>query len=569
MSVVQRRAAVVVALSAVFTAVPSLLAAQSRGAAPGSETPRLLVATFRSSGGEPRVGVEAAEAVRTRVQRGTPVRELFVIPRAAMNAFLAQSGFPADSALGLQELGVLAKSLRADEIVDGEVTKTSSGISLSARLVIPTNIGLVQPLPLIVARNADDAAKQLERLLEDARSSVGDFRRCARALASQQYAAARAAAQQAIARYPASTLGRLCLMDAYTRQQQPMDSVIGAALSVLSIDSTSVLALTNLADAYRAKGDTARAVVALQQLVVFRPDLRPQLVQVLGQLGQPKIAIPIVRDLLRETPGDPDLLRLQWLFLLADEQWRDALGAGAAYVRADSSAATVTYFTRATSAALADGQTALAIELATSGMTKFPNSAPLWAVLAQSYRRAGRIPRAIDAIRRALAIDPATENGWPFLLVAQIESEQVDSALASARQAVAGGADAPALGRVLEVALTTAAKRADAEKSRAGWMEVVRIGAAIDSIASTPNTQFLLGLGAFQVGLDALQRIDVTRRCDEAMLAERMWLTASLAMPRGAQAGAEQRETAGRVMTAIGKYDDAIAQARTALCKAP
>lgn len=566
MSIVQRRTVVAAAVSALFLSPFAPVRAQP-GGQPDPNARRLLVATFRVDGVEPRAGVDAAEALRNRMQRSASPRELFVVPREEMNARLGLSGFPADAALALMEVGLLAKDLRADEIVDGVITKTPTGVSLSARLVLPTNLNLVQPLPTVEARTPEDAAKALERHLAEARIAVGDFQRCARALAAQDYAAARAAAQAAIARYPASTLGRLCLMDAYSRQQQPVDSVISAALGVLRIDSTSILALTNLADAYREKGDTARAVVVLKQLVVYQPDLRPQLLKVLGQLNQPRVAIPIVRDMLHDAPGDPELLHLLWLFQLSDQQWKDALATGDALVRVDTAAATPDFFARSISAALADSQPARALELANAGLAKFPRDATLWAMLAQTLRRGGRTAEAITAMRRALSIDPATENGWAFLVVTQLEAGQLDSALASARQAVAAHADAAKIGGILEVSLGQAAKRAGDVKTRGAWLDAVRLSAAVDSIASTANTQFFLGFAAFNVGLDALQQVNTSRKCDDALLAESMWATASVAMPKAARAGAEQAAYAAQVMTTIGKYDSAIADAKRRFCK--
>lgn len=564
MSAVQRRIALVAAVSALtLSPVAPSLAQQPRQ--PDANAPRLLVTTFRVAGGDPRAGVAAAEALRVRTQRDVSGRELYVVPRDAMNETLKLSGFAPDTVLAMSDVSVLARQLRADEIVDGVLTPTSNGFTLSARIVLPNNINLVQPLPTIEMRSPEDAAKVLVRYLAEARLQMGDFHRCANALAAQQYDAARAAAQAAIARYPASTLGRLCLIETYAKQQQPADSIIGAALRVLAIDSTSVLALTNLVDAYREKGDTARAVVALQQLVSYQPDLRPQLLQVLGQLGQPRIALPIVRSMLHESPGDPELLRLQWLFLLADKQWQAALDAGEVMVRADSAEATPTYFARSVAAALADSQPSRALALATAGTAKYPNDASLWALTAQAQRRAGHLPDAIAAMRRALAIDPATENGWAFLVVAQVEGGALDSALASARQAVAAKADAAAIGRVLEVPLAQAAQRASQAKSREAWLGVVRLGAAVDSISSTPTTQYYLGLAAFSVGLDVLQTAGAT--CDDALLAESMWATAATAMPKGARAGPDQAAAAAKVMTAIGQYSDFIARTKKRVCK--
>jgi tetratricopeptide (TPR) repeat protein len=561
------RSRLVVAAIGCLAADAAPIAAQVRTQQPGPDTPRILIATFRSSNSEPTVGIESSEALRARVQQSFSPRDAWVIPRATINASLKASGYPEDAVLSPADLKMLAQQLRADVIVDGSVAKTAVGLAMTARLVMPSNIDLVQPLPSVEGRNAGDAAKAMERHFEAAQKSVPDFKRCSSALSAQKYDEARRAAQQTIARYPASTLGRLCLLDALSRAKEPIDSVIGAAQAVLTIDSTSVLALTNLVDAYREKHDTANTVTTLQKLVVYRPDLRPELARVLAQMNQPKLALPIIKQQLTENPGDPVLLRMQWLMLLADHQWKAARQAGETYVKEDTAAANVDYFTRSIAAALADSQPAVAADVATSGVTKFPKSAPLWALAASAQRKAGKLGAAILSIRQALALDSKTENGWPFLVAAQLEQGQLDSALASGRAGVAAGADRAAIAQPLNATLAAATNRAQAEKTRERWLEVYRVGSIVDTIASSPNTKFFIAIGALQVGSDALRVADSLKSCTEIRLAEEMWTTATINAPAAAQAGPQQKEAAAQIMTVTQQFLPAIAQRKKSYCK--
>jgi len=456
---------------------------------------------------------------------------------------------------------------RADAIVDGVVSKTSTGVVVSARVVLPFNLGLVQPLPVVEAPTLADAAKELEKHLAEAQRSLLDFRKCSTALASQKYGEAQAAALQGIAHYPSSTLSRLCLMDAYSREQQPLDSIIRAADAVLRIDSTSVLALMNLVSAYREKHDTANTVDAMRRLVVYRPDLRPGLIEILAQMKQPKAALPVIAGMLQETPGDPALLKQRWLLLLADHQWKEALRAGEELVRADSSAANRDYFTRSIATALSDSQPTLAAEIGARAVAKFPNDAGLWVLMAQAQRKAALRSEAVASVRRALALDPKVENGWPLLVTAQIENAELDSALASTRAALAAGADSSAIRAILAVPMGTAVKRADSSKTRNAWLDAIRLTARIDSAAPSPNSKYFLALSAFQVGLDVLRTINDTRSCAEATLADEMWSLASIDAPLGARAGAEQQQGAAQMLTLIQQYSDPIAKAKAAFCK--
>jgi tetratricopeptide (TPR) repeat protein len=565
MSVVQRHSLAAAGLVCLAAVCPGHVSAQVRGR-PNPDTPRLLVATFRTASADSRIGVEGAAAVRARVQREARPQDLWVIPKADMDNVLRQSDVPVDSVLSLTDLKVLAQSLRADAIVDGVVAKTQTGVELRARYVLPSNLALIQPLPTIEAPSLDEAAKELERRLAEVQRSLLDFRRCSNALVARNYDAARLAAQEGIARYPSSTLSRLCLMDALSRAQQPTDSIIIAAQAVLRIDSTSTLALMNLVDAYKEKHDTANAVAAMQQLVVYRPDLRRDLTAMLGQMNRPKLALLVVAELLRDSPGDPEILKQRWLLLLADHRWKEALAAGTELVGADTTAASADYFTRSIAAALSDSQPALAADIAVQAVSKFPRDASLWALSAQAQRKAGRSARAVEAARRALALDSHTENGWPLLILAQLDAAQTDSAIASARLALTSGVDSATIGRILQLPLTMAARRANDEKTRAAWLEVVRLSSIVDSIVPSVEAKYFLTVGAFSVGLDALQTTDGSR-CDNAKLADEMWTLAMIDAPQGARVGPEQRDVVTRIMKAISDYSGAIAQAQKVSCK--
>src|SRR5690348_16645694 len=116
---IQRRGVFAAGVFVLGAALPALASAQSRTQTPGADTPRLLVGTFRTPATvDASLGVESAEAVRTRVQQENPIRNLWVLPRKDINNYLQQSGYKPDSALSIADLQALAKLMRADEILD-------------------------------------------------------------------------------------------------------------------------------------------------------------------------------------------------------------------------------------------------------------------------------------------------------------------------------------------------------------------------------------------------------------------------------------------------------------------
>src|SRR2546422_4433807 len=171
----QRRATMAAALTLGSLSAPTALAAQSR-VGPNPDTPRLLVAVFASS--DRASGVQAADAIRTRVQSTTNIKQLYVIPKTDITNYLESSGYKPDSSLGPTDLKELAKLLRADEVLSGSVTRTANGVRIEPRLMLARDVAFAQPLPPVDAGSAADAARSIERALNDARKQLPDNRLC-------------------------------------------------------------------------------------------------------------------------------------------------------------------------------------------------------------------------------------------------------------------------------------------------------------------------------------------------------------------------------------------------------
>src|SRR3954470_5182852 len=153
--VMQRRSTVAIAL-ALGLASPAALMAQVRAQGPNPDTPRLLVAVFSSN--DRTAGVMAADAIRTRVSNLANVKQLYVIPKNDIVTYLESSGYRPDSSLGTTDLKELAKLLRADEVLGGNVTRTAAGgFRFEPRLMLARDPALAQPLPPVDAANANDA----------------------------------------------------------------------------------------------------------------------------------------------------------------------------------------------------------------------------------------------------------------------------------------------------------------------------------------------------------------------------------------------------------------------------
>jgi tetratricopeptide (TPR) repeat protein len=569
------------ALSLIGTPLLAQVARQpeQRGGVPNGDTPYILVATFRSA--DRQLGVAMADEVRKRLQSEHSTKELYVIPKTNINNTLEASGYRADSALNASDLMELAKQLRGEQVLDGSVSKTGSGVHVEPRLLMKTGQQtVIQPLPPLDAKDPGDAAKQIERNLTEASKAIPSYKLCTNALRAAKFDDAAKAARAGLTAYPNSSFARLCLLSAYSSQKAPPDSIISVAKAIVATDPTSMIALANLADAYAQKGDTAKAIetnLAIYKLDPSNTTIGQSIITQLAQFGSPDKALPIVDSMLVQNPGDPQMLKTKWLLQLRAGKFKQAIATGEEYVKADTAAATLDYFQRQIGAAQQDSNAAMVQTLAAKAAQKFPTDASLQVLLAQNYRKAGQMQQALAAARRATEIDPKNANAWLFAIVTANDLNMPDTAMALAQKAIAAGSSKEQLGQALLGPVGAAAKKAQDAKGqpeeRADWEAALKTAQTADAIASTQATQFYIGLSSFQVGLDAINNAQKLSKekgkdakekaCAETKVAEDMTATTAMSMPRG---GGYNKEAAGQIMGALNQIQAAIPQFKKALC---
>jgi tetratricopeptide (TPR) repeat protein len=267
-------------------------------------------------------------------------------------------------------------------------------------------------------------------------------------------------------------------------------------------------------------------------------------------------------------------MRTKWLLQLRGKQYKQALATGEELVKVDTSFATLDYFSRSLGAAQSDSNTAAVQQLAAKASQKFPKEASFANVLAQSYFKAGQLQPALQAARRAAQIEPKSASPWLFILAIQNQLNQPDSMLASAQAAIAAGVSKDSLGASLLAVAGPALKKAQETKSREDWEAALKASQTVDAIVPSPQSKFYIGVAAFQIGADAVGKIqtlakgskdDKAKACAEAKVAEDMFATSLIAMPAGASV---DKATAGTIMGGTGQYSEYVTQAKTALkCK--
>lgn len=562
------------ALAAMFAATPG--AAQQRGAA---RVPNFLAVSFRSLE-EPKLGVETAEAVRQRMQRffpAPPYKTLRILTQQEINNTLTASGFAADTVVTPIDLGILSKQLGAEETMDGVVRRTAQGIEARAKFYFNGNTAVPEVLPVVTEKSPEAAGRKIAELYVQARKELPAYERCKNALIQNDADQAIAAAHEAIEQYPQGVLGRACLLTAYGAPYKnfPADSLLRLGHEIVAIDSTNEIAIAQLANSYRDKRDTAKTIEWSLRLYALNPTTGPVIIDVFaGDVGSPRAALPIVEDMVKNNPGDAEILEKQWKLLQLMNNWKAAIAAGEQMVKFDSSKADTSYFRRQIGAAFQDSQPQLALEYMAKATAKFPRDTLLLQAQMGELRRQGQLPQAIDVAKKLATINRASGSATVIALYAELK--QMDSAVTFAKQALAG-ADSTTkdqIGQGLLAVIRPAMVKAQADTTsppdirKANWSEVLKISAAVDSIVPTPNTAFYMSVSAFyvaQFGLANFTEVAKTNRpaaCTMLKEASDNLLIVDLNMSRG---GRVDPTTAGALLKATSDMKPGIEQARKQL----
>jgi tetratricopeptide (TPR) repeat protein len=573
--------AVLAGLSAVVSAAP--LGAQRRpqplqqGGAPNPDTPQLIVSVLASA--DRKLGIDVADEIRRRVQSEHSAKELYATPKANIDNTLRASGFSTDTVLSALDLVVLSKQLHGDYALDGTATRRGTAVHAETRLVLETGSQIVtQPLPPVDGKDIGDVARKVERAASEAMKAMPAYRQCITDLRAHKFDAAIVDARRGLVAYPNSLPNRLCLLSAYSARKAAPDSIIAIATEIAAADPTSMIAWANLAQAYEQRGDTANALRASAAMYRLDPTNTGVLLALVDQMvtaGKATDALAMLDTAVVVNPSDVNLLRKRWTVHLFTHQYRNAIESGALLVKTDTAAATVEFYQRQLGAAQADSNAAAVQLLAATGAARFPRELSFQLLAARSAFNAGRLAEALADARRAQVIDPKSAASWQIAVAVQNQLHQPDSAIATARQAIAAGVPKDTIGASLLAIAGPALTQAQTTKARTDWEAALEVSETVDAVAPSTQSAFYVGVSAFQVATDVLQDVqrlakgspkkaDQQLACAGAKQAEDLLARTSMAMPKG---GAVDKATAGQILAAVPQMSEFVTSVKKAYCK--
>ena len=535
-----------------------------RGQTPG---PRFMVPVLRSN--ERGLGAQAADQLRERMGGDFMMRTLWIIPKTDIDNALVQSGYSTSEPLNSNDAKQLANLIRAEEYVEGRVTKTDAGFDFEGELLLVRGEGMVQPLPKVSGAKLGDIAKGVSKAIDDARKPLDDIKKCTLDARQSKWADAIEDAHKGMKEYPNSVMSRVCLLEIANSQKWGADSIIKSAEDVVKLHPTNRRALALVSDAYGEKKMDEQQIKSLTTLLSLDPTnarLTETVVNVIAASGKPEVARPIIDEAVKQNPGDPSLIRLQWRIYLALKEYKTAATIGEEMVKADTAAADTSFFTRLASAYVLSGDTAKAAEVAGRGTAKFPENAGLLMLQGQLLRQAGQLSQSLVPLRKAVALNPKIEGANLMIAQAFGEMNQPDSMVAFLKLANAAGDSKET---IAGMALTQGNKmykdwNAQNPKDPDAAKPILEILAYSDSVQATPTSKFLQGVINLVVGQTLLTSNAQTKSCDVANRAADALVNANILIPQGAQAFPDQ---AGQLMQALQQLTPYSDNQKKTLCK--
>ncbi len=558
---------------------PSALDAQSgvtnlrQNRVPDPNAKRVMVTVFKGTSSDPKqkdVGVKAADELRSRIGSEFPFKQVYVLPKTEINSYLEASGFPTTEPLAPHDARALASLVRADEYVTGIATHTAAGFKIEANMVLARDNSLVQPLGVFEAPKMGDVMKLVSQEMKDARKQLEFEQKCINSAREKKYPEALAYAKEGVVAYPKATLARICQANVMVEMKASQEELLAVSREIVNIDARSSRGLALMAQAFKELKMEDSAVVTLTRLLATdptNPRLQQDVVRQLAEVANPRVARPVVDEAVAMNPGEPDLLRLRWLILLAVRDYKEAFAQGEDLVKLDTSFADTTYFIRTSAAYQADSQFQKAAETAAKGLQKFAAQPSLTYVQIAALKQAGQNQQSLEVLDKAIESKIPVENAG-FLRIALLQSlGRNDEVLPAAKALIASGDTSTTLRQMVVQIGNDKLKAGQANNSEADYemsMSTLRYADSVSTGETKVQAQFLIGAVSVTYGNLLLNKASQEKNCAMAKRAKDMFVDAQIMLPRG---GATYVEAMRTLMGAVMQLDPAADAQIKALCK--
>jgi tetratricopeptide (TPR) repeat protein len=498
----------------------------------------LLITNFAVGNGvDLKTGRRIGDAVRGQIEKLVDKRAMLVIDDYDIRDRMYRAGFNPDSTYTEDMIFSIGRALRADEYVDGLVTRDAKGYRLAATVILMRDKRMRQPLPAVTGATIDEAGTAMAKQLSLALSQSVYVRRCENSLRELKGAQALTQARAAVAQYPNAALARICLAWALRQTGAPAAAVLDVSQQVLAIDPNSYHAIESAAialDSLHRRDAAADMWLRLAATDTTNLGLALGVIDNLVKGGSAKRAEPFVLKLSDSDRENLSLAQQKWRVTFETRNWPRALEAGEFMVKNDSMArADSTFWLRLGTVYRNSNKPLRAIEVLAHGVSTFPGdprlyslytqyvkteadtvlprgldlfprSAELQAINARELRTRGKLAESLEASKKAIELDSTMSQGEMMVAQLEIELGRPDSALSAMRRALAHGDDSSMVAQFALSKGNALYRAANGTRTSNDFSVALRLLAFSDSIRHSVQATFLMGATALGLAQAAL-----------------------------------------------------------------
>lgn len=566
-------------LATVVLAAPAAAQGIPRGATirqrPNASLTRIMVANpYVFARNDSATAVAVGRAMRDRMARLAPRTEFSVISDSLMNAALVQYDYPPDAILNRSDAQTLARQIAGRVLVTSQMARSPSGQwTLISRLSgtnddagMTVRVSQASGAPQALGNAAVEALRPALESLEDARECM-DQR-------AQKPAKATESAQKALKATPNNGLAHYCLAQLASQPAVKIRELEAA----VAADSLSIKALGELAAAHEGAGDTAKTVLALQQMLRASPtdqELRQRAFRYFLQSGRTKSAIEVADEGLAQDPSNWELYDLKSNACLFASDFKCAVAVLEQAYAIDSTRADTMFFAKISASAqqrLADtlprataADTANFVKWARIGAAKFPNNLGTLRNLNIAYTLTGQVDSSTAAARRLLAADTTDVTPALAAIQALLTAKRYADAMPFVEIALARGdeqAKTQTAGLLTNAAVPMLQATPPDLENASNLLRMATKAAPTAQFAPTAN--YLFGIANLQLVGQLDPQAERGKSCD---IARRMDTLLKEARPAFEAARASRPDDVTRYLGFVTQYEPRVASMVKSYCR--
>jgi tetratricopeptide (TPR) repeat protein len=488
---------------------------------PRPNAPLMLVATpYTTVADDSAAAVDAGIGLRERLRRNVG-RDYNITTREKMNEQLGNSGYPADALLDQLSARTLASRGGASLLIFPTYQRVQGSHRLNARLtMIGATTGGAGHVVSMDLGSGESPRKLGERVADEMRQplrAIAFARECYSNAANDQ-AKAIAAAERAIREVPNFAAAEYCWGEILRSRDSTSTEALAHYQNAVKSDPMSLEVYGKMGSIYHLRGDSANVISTYQTMLQVEPldqVLRERAFQLFQIYGRPGAAEEVADAGIQRDPFNTDWYDLKSNACLMQEKYECAIDELERLWQVDSTRADSSFFSKITYATWNGSDTTRFVKWAVMGVERYPDHQEILDAATRAYALQGDADKAIDAVRRLVAINPYDLT--PLLITANTLAEQgVPERVIDLVPTVKESGDEDAMNTIGQILVNAANSVAGQNLAKADSLSQAALDAGMTQEVLVTYANYFIGANMFDRVRTLSASVRQTRSCAEA-----------------------------------------------------